>query len=167
MKSVFKQSAVLVAALAGMAFSGDKDLLAVGTVAPAFTLQSEKGETVSLASFAGKSPVVLIFYPGDQTPVCTEQLCAVRDSWADFAAKGAVVFGVNPADAASHQKFVSKQEYQFPLLVDEGKKVTIAYGAKGAIMTNRTVYVVGKEGKIIYAKRGKPPVSEILAAIVP
>ena len=158
--------ALLLGAFVAFSSGAEKELLAVGANAPDFSLKSEKGETIVL-SYVGKNAVVLIFYPGDQTPVCTEQLCAVRDSYADFGAKGAVVFGVNPADAVSHQKFKSKQEYQFPLLVDEGKTVTAAYGAKGGIMTTRTVYVVGKDGKIIYAKRGKPPVAEILGAIVP
>ena len=165
MKKVLRMSAGVVAAFAAIVFGADKALLAVGVVAPDFSLLTEKGETVKLSSFAGKSAVVLVFYPGDETPVCTEQLCAIRDSWSRFTELGVAVFGVNPASAVSHEKFVQKQRYPFPLLVDEGKTVTIAYGCKGALMTARTVYVIGKDGKIAYARRGNPPVTEILAAI--
>jgi len=142
-------------------------MLAVGTEAPDFTLVSHTGDTVSLASFKGTKSVVLIFYPGDQTPVCTKQLCAIRDEYSAFGDKNAVVFGVNPASAESHQKFVDAQHYQFPLLVDTGSVVAAAYQAKGGMMNKRTVYVVGKDGKIIYAQKGKPPVSKILESITP
>lgn len=165
MNKVLKISAGLVAVFAALVSGADKTLLALGSVAPDFTLNTEKGESVKLSSFAGKNAVVLVFYPGDETPVCTEQLCAIRDSWSGFTAKGAVVFGVNPASAVSHEKFIVKQHYPFPLLVDDAKTVTVAYGCKGALMTSRTVYVVGKDGTIIYAQRGKPPVADILAAI--
>lgn len=144
---------------------GGEDMLKVGTDAPDFSLKSQNGSTVSLSEFKGKSSVVLIFYPGDQTPVCTKQLCEIRDDYSSFQKKGAVVFGVNPGSEKSHQKFVEKNNFQFPLLVDENGVVAKSYEAKGALMNQRTVYVIGPDGKIIYSKRGKPPVSEILASI--
>ena len=142
-------------------------MLAVGTEAPGFKLVSHTGDTVTLASFKGFTSVVLIFYPGDETPGCTKQLCAIRDEYSSFEDKGAVVFGVNPASADSHKKFVEAQHYQFPLLVDEGSAVAAAYQAKGNIMNKRTVYVIGKDGKIVFAQKGKPPVSKILESIKP
>jgi peroxiredoxin Q/BCP len=147
------------------ATSAKDNILPIDSTAPDFVLVSQAGDTVTLSSFKGKNHVVLIFYPGDQTPVCTRQLCAIRDDWSRFGEKGAVVFGVNDAGAASHQAFVDKNKFPFPLLVDAGSKVTAAYGCKGAIMAKRTVYVVDKQGRIIYAQRGKPANEEILKAI--
>ena len=138
--------------------------LAVGQKAPEFTLKDQNQKEVKLSDFAGKKNVVLVFYPGDQTPGCTHQLCAIRDDYAKFQEKGAVVFGINPADKESHRRFVEKQHYQFPLLVDIDKKVAAQYGTNG-FMIQRTVYVIDKEGMIVYAKRGMPPDSEILQAI--
>jgi|SRR5271157_4075076 len=143
---------------------GGGTMLEPGTQAPDFTLQSDKGDTVRLSDFKGKNFVVLVFYPGDQTPGCTHQLCAIRDDYSKFQEKGAFVFGINPADKESHRRFVEKQRYQFPLLVDADKKVAAQYGTNGW-MIQRTVFVIDKEGKIVYAKRGMPPDSEILEAI--
>jgi peroxiredoxin Q/BCP len=142
----------------------DSMLLKPGTTAPDFSLLSSDSATVKLSDFAGKYAVVLIFYPGDQTPGCTAQLCAIRDDYSLFEAKNAKVFGVNPADVTSHKKFVAKQNYQFPLLVDENKLVAKQYGCDG-LMVKRTVYVIDTAGKIIFAKRGRPANEEILKAI--
>jgi peroxiredoxin Q/BCP len=145
--------------------AGGDTMLVVGTVAPLFELKSADGTLYRLADYAGKSYVVLIFYPGDETPVCTKQLCEIRDEYAAFGSRNAVVFGVNPAAAASHQKFSGKHGLQFPLLIDEKNTVAAAYGTKAPVMNKRTVYVIDKEGKVIFAQRGKPPVSEILSSI--
>lgn len=144
---------------------GGNDMLKVGSEAPQFVLAAENGDTVRLADFREKNPVVLIFYPGDETPGCTKQLCAVRDDYSRFEKRGVKVFGVNPGSGKSHEKFIQKHNFQFQLLVDEKKTVTEAYGAKGALMTKRTVYAVDKAGKIIFARRGMPSVKEILASI--
>ena len=152
------------ALLAGTQTMGKGAMLSIGSDAPDFSLLSDKGDTVKLSDFRGKNAVVLIFYPGDQTPGCTKQLCAIRDDYSQFGKKGAMVFGVNPADKNSHRKFAERQNYQFPLLVDDGQKVATLYGVNG-MMVKRTVFVVDKEGKIAYAKQGMPPNSEILAAI--
>lgn len=165
----FRIATVLTGVTIALAFAGNKSsggnsMLNPGSEAPDFTLMSEKGDTVRLSDFRSKNFVVLVFYPGDQTPGCTHQLCAIRDDYSKFQEKGAVVFGVNPADQDSHQRFSQKQHYQFPLLVDTDKKVATLYGASG-LMIQRTVFVIDKEGKIVYAKKGMPPDSEILAAI--
>jgi peroxiredoxin Q/BCP len=143
----------------------DAMLLKIGSTAPDFSLVAQNGDTVRLASFKGKSSVVLIFYPGDETPGCTKQLCAIRDDYAKFKEKNAVVFGMNGADAKSHGKFVANHKFQFPLLIDTGNKVSEAYGCKGMLMNNRTVYGVDKEGKIVFAKRGTPSIEEILKGL--
>ena len=155
---------VLAGAVAAVAATNDH-LLAVGSKAPDVTLKTATGEDVKLSEFVGKSAVVLVFYPGDETPVCTQQLCEIRDGYGRFAEKGAVVFGVNPATATSHEKFAEHRKLPFPLLVDDGGVATKLFGCAGFIMLQRTVYVIGKDGAIIYAKRGKPPVSEILNAL--
>jgi thioredoxin-dependent peroxiredoxin len=157
---------VLAAIFAAGAQAGvEAHMLDVGTKAPDFSLVSDKGDMVRLSDYRGKNHVVLVFYPGDQTPGCTKQLCSIRDDYADFGAKGAVVFGINPANAESHAKFVAKQHYQFPLLVDENKTVAKLYGADG-IMVQRTVYVIDKTGIIVFARRGMPSDAEILASII-
>jgi thioredoxin-dependent peroxiredoxin len=149
---------------AALSYGGDT-MLVKGTDAPDFNLKTAEGTVVRLGDFKEKKFVVLIFYPGDETPVCTKQLCEIRDDYASFEKRGAVVFGVNPASGASHTKFAGKNKLQFPLLIDEKSNVAAAYNAKGAMMNKRTVYVVDTAGKIVYAQRGKPPVAEILAAI--
>jgi len=157
-------SAYLLCVLVMTSFGGDL-MLKIGSDAPLFSLLSHDSTQVQLVDFKGKSNVVLIFYPGDETPVCTKQLCEIRDDYSSFEGKNAVVFGINPGSQKSHQKFIQKHSFQFPLLIDTKGEVAKAYEAKGSLMNKRTVYVISKEGKIVYAKRGKPPVSEILAAI--
>jgi peroxiredoxin Q/BCP len=136
-------------------------MVKVGDAAPDFSLVSDRGDTVNLADYRDKKHVVLVFYPGDQTPVCTKQLCEIRDVYAEFEKRGAAVLGINPAGRESHAAFVKKQGYRFPLLTDTGKRTAAAYGVKG-IMTKRTVFVVSRDGTVVYAKRGKPPVEKIL-----
>jgi peroxiredoxin Q/BCP len=136
--------------------------LAIGSAAPDFTLLDELGHSVHLADLRGQN-VVLVFYPGDDTTVCRRQLCEFRDSWDAARAHNTMVFGVNPQRASSHRKFQARYEFPFPLLVDEGKRVASPYHA-GGLIVRRTVYLIGPDGIIRYARRGKPPVSEVLAA---
>ena len=134
-----------------------------GTEAPDFTLPATEGENVTLRDLRGQ-PVVLVFYPGDNTPGCTKQLCAIRDDFSKFEDAETVVFGINPQSALSHKKFVKEHKFPFPLLVDKDEKVIKAYGAKGPVFTQRTVYGIDKKGKIVLAKRGSPTNSVILRA---
>jgi peroxiredoxin Q/BCP len=138
------------------------DPLAVGTKAPEFTLPDEAGHSVSLAGLRGKN-VVLVFYPGDDTSVCTRQLCDFRDHWKQAAEKNAVVYGVNPWSAASHLRFRDKFHFPFPLLVDAGQKVAALYHANGIII-KRTVYLIGPDGAIRFGRRGVPSPQEVLAS---
>ena len=101
-----------------------------GTRAPSFTLPDHSGEPVSLGDFAGR-PVVLYFYPKDDTPGCTTQACEFRDAWRDVQDTGAVVLGISPDDAASHAKFRRKRRLPFPLLADTDHAVASRYGAWG------------------------------------
>jgi thioredoxin-dependent peroxiredoxin len=165
MKNVFIGAAEMVALGFTLLFAGGSDMLKIGENAPDFSLVNSNGDTVSLRSFAGKSYIVLVFYPGDQTLGCTKQLCAIRDDYTGFEAKNTKVFGVNPGDIASHRKFIKRYSFPFPLLIDEGRKTAKLYGCGGSLFVKRTVYVIDPNGVIIYAKRGMPPIEEILNAI--
>ena len=138
------------------------DPLPAGTKAPDFALPDEMGHVVALSALRGRN-VALVFYPGDDTPGCTKQLCQFRDQWDKARARGVEIFGVNPQSALKHDKFRQKYHFQFPLLVDEGQKVAALYHANGLIV-KRTVYVIGPDGKIRFGKRGMPDPSEVLAA---
>ena len=136
--------------------------LAVGDPAPDFSLLDQNGNAISLAALRGHN-IVLVFYPGDDTMVCTKQLCEFRDHWESAKQKNTLVFGVNPQSAASHGKFQVKHKLPFPLLIDPGQKMGEAYHTRG-IVAKRTVYLIGPDGVIRYAKRGKPEPAEVLAA---
>jgi len=149
--------------------------LAEGARAPAFTLPSDSGSPVSLKSFKG-SPVVLYFYPKDDTSGCTTEACGFRDSWRAVQAAGAVVLGVSPDGPASHQKFRKKYELPFPLLADEDHAVAEAYGAWGEksmygrkyFGVLRTTYIIDPAGKIarVFAKvKPRGHAAEVLAAL--
>ncbi len=133
-------------------------MVEAGEPAPDFELKSDSGETVSLSSLKGK-PVVLYFYPRDDTPGCTAQACAIRDAWGEFQAKGAVVLGVSPDDEASHVKFKEKYDLPFPLLADPDHKVAEAYGAWGErknygktyMGIKRSTFVIGPDGDVLKA----------------
>ena len=130
-------------------------MLKPGSKAPTFSLPSDSGERVSLADLKGK-PVVLYFYPKDDTTGCTVEACEFRDSWGAVKRSGAVVLGVSPDPVGSHQKFKQKYSLPFPLLADEDHAVAEAYGAwgdksmygrkyKGIL---RTTYLIDPEGRI-------------------
>jgi peroxiredoxin Q/BCP len=138
-------------------------LLGPGTLAPDFELRDQDGNPVRLSRFRG-SHVVLVFYPGDDTPTCTRQLCEFRDHWAEAQKKNATVFGVNPWSAERKSRFRAKHQFPFPLLSDPGQRVAALYNTNG-LWVRRTVYLIGPDGVIRYAKRGKPAPHEVLAAV--
>jgi thioredoxin-dependent peroxiredoxin len=109
---------------------------------------------------------VFLFYPMDQTPGCTIQLCTMRDAYPDFQKAGIHVAGVNPADMKSHLKFSEKHQLPFPLLVDEKRELAQYFGVKQAMGTvMRTVVVVSPEQGVIWSKEGMPKPEEIMAVI--
>lgn len=132
------------------------DWLEEGSKAPAFTLAADDGSKVKLADLKG-SPVVLYFYPKDDTPGCTKEACAFRDLHAELAKLGAKVLGVSPDDTASHVKFRDKFQLNFPLLADTEHKVAEAYGAwreknmygKKSMGIQRSTFLIGPDGKIV------------------
>jgi peroxiredoxin Q/BCP len=133
-----------------------------GDDAPDFTLRDQDGGDVSLTALRGKN-VVLVFYPADETTLCTQQLCEFRDRWQLVRSKDAVVLGINPAGETKHGRFREHHGFPFSLLADPGQRVGALYHAKGLIV-KRTVYLIGKSGKIRYSRRGKPEPEEVLAA---
>jgi thioredoxin-dependent peroxiredoxin len=104
--------------------------LAIGSLAPDFTLFDAEGNSVSLASLRGKW-VVLYFYPRDNTPGCIKEACAFRDLQADFATKNAIIYGVSTDDAKSHNKFITKFDLPFQLLIDEAGVMATEYESYG------------------------------------
>jgi len=142
-----------------------RDLIPVGQPAPDFTTRDEYGDPVALSELLEAHQVVLIFYPGNNTPVCTRQLCAVRDDWAAFQQRNAIVLGVNPARSVRHAKFARRHGFPFPLLDDEGSRIASAYGAAGLLWIKRSVYVIRRDGRVALAERGVVPHKRILAAL--
>jgi len=131
------------------------DWLEPGTRAPAFTLTADDGAKIKLADLKG-SPVVLYFYPADDTPGCTREACAFRDRSGELKKLGAKVFGVSPDDVASHVKFRDKFNLNFPLLADPDHKVAEKFGAwreknmygKKSMGIVRSTFLIDKEGVI-------------------
>lgn len=134
-------------------------------------MKDPEGKTVKWSDFKGKQALVLIFYPGDMTPGCTVQLCAIRDDWKKFRELGIAVFGVNHAEADSHRRFIEKYHFPFPLLIDKNKKVSARYGAIKkffkATVIKRSVIGIDKDGIIRYLKRGMPKDADLLKAMKP
>jgi thioredoxin-dependent peroxiredoxin len=146
-----------------------------GDPAPEFTLESDTGEQVSLADLRGK-PVVLYFYPKDDTPGCTTQACGIRDQYAEFEEAGAVVLGVSPDGAASHVKFRKKYELPFSLLADPDHEVAERYGVWGEkkymgrtyLGVNRSTFVIGPDGtvtKVMHDVKPATHADDVLAAL--
>ncbi len=143
----------------------------VGDVAPDFTLKDLEGKEWKLSDRRGKV-VVLLFYPGDDTPICTKQLCSVRDNWEKYTETGAEVVGISTDSVESHKKFASKYSLPLRLLSDEEGKVIKKYGMQSWIpgLSARGVVVIDKNGKIAYYKVEplslfRPKDEEIIQAI--
>lgn len=142
----------------------------VGDVAPDFTLPGTGGADVSLHDFAGH-PVVLVFYPGDDTPVCTKQLNSYNDELDQFTKLDARVVGISAQDVTSHDAFAGKHGFNFPLLADTDKAVAGLYGTLGPIgFPRRSVFIIDRDGIIRYAHRAIAgltyrPVKELIAEL--
>ncbi|MDF2962237.1 MAG: peroxiredoxin [Paenibacillus sp.] len=141
-------------------------MLPVGQQAPSFMAESTKG-TVNLDDYLGNRPIVLIFYPKDETPICTKQLCAVRDSASQYAEFKAIVLGINPGTMEEHRQFSKKFLYDFPLVSDREERIRHLYGVGKMFLLGqqRCVFVIGVNGQIVYAKRGNRSTAEIINAL--
>lgn len=134
-----------------------------GKAPPAFTLEDQNGNKVSLKQFKGKN-VIVYFYPKDDTPGCTKQACGFRDLWSEIEETGAVVLGVSPDNAESHQKFIKKYDLPLTLLSDPDKSMMTQYQAYGEKMMYgkksigiiRSTVWVGPDGKVVKHWRKVP-----------
>ena len=151
-------------------------LIDPGKKAPAFTLADQNGETHKLASYAGR-PVILYFYPKDDTPGCTTQACGIRDDWSTFEQTGAAVLGVSPDSEQSHAKFRQKYGLPFTLLADNDHELTERYGfwveknnyGKKYMGVERSTVVIDADGNVARVfRRVKPDghVQQVLTALV-
>jgi thioredoxin-dependent peroxiredoxin len=146
-----------------------------GKPAPDFELQSDTGDTVRLSDFRGK-PVVVYFYPKDDTPGCTTQACGIRDNYEAFGERGAVVLGISPDDESSHVKFKEKYGLPFTLLADPDHEVAEAYGVWGErklygktyMGVERSTFLIDPDGNVSDVMRRVKPdthVDQVLAAL--
>lgn len=144
--------------------------LGVGDQAPDFSLPGTGGRDYTLAEFRGQ-PVVLVFYPGDDTPVCTKQLNSYNDDLEQFSEMNAQVLGISAQDVGSHDAFAGKHGFEFPLLADVDKAVAGLYGTLGPIgFPRRSVFIVDGDGVVRYAHRAIAgltfrPVKELIAEL--
>jgi thioredoxin-dependent peroxiredoxin len=122
----------------------------VGTVAPHFTLPSQSGEMVSLEDFLGRKPVVLYFYPKDDTPGCKREACGFRDDYDQFGGLDAEVVGISSDSVESHRRFAENHDLPFTLLSDEGGKGRQLYGVPNSLglFPGRVTYVIDREGMV-------------------
>jgi peroxiredoxin Q/BCP len=128
--------------------------LQVGDTAPDFTAVTDEGKTVRLSDYRGKR-VVVYFYPKDDTPGCTTQACSFRDNYVQIEERNAVVLGISPDDQESHQKFKTKFNLPFTLLVDEDHRITEEYGAWGEKTNFGKTYMGVIRSQIVVDERGK------------
>jgi peroxiredoxin Q/BCP len=146
-----------------------------GKPAPEFELTSDAGDTIKLSELRGK-PVVLYFYPKDDTPGCTTQACGIRDAWAEFERAGAVVLGVSPDDERSHTKFREKFQLPFALLADTEHSTAEDYGVwkektyagRTYMGVERSTFVIDADGNVAKELRNVKPdthADDVLAAL--
>ena len=144
--------------------------ISIGDAAPNFTLPGTGGQDYSLSDFAGQ-PVVLVFYPGDDTPVCTKQLNSYNKDIEQFTEMDAQVIGISAQDVSSHEGFANKHGFTFPLLADVDKAVAGAYGTLGPVgFPRRSVFIIDRDGVVRYTHRAMAgltfrPVRELVAEL--
>jgi thioredoxin-dependent peroxiredoxin len=157
-----------------MVFWQTKDNIGIGSKAPDFTLPSQSGEMVNLTDLLDGKPVVLFFYPKDDTPGCTKQACAFRDNYEEFSKLDAEVVGISSDSVESHRSFAKKHGLPFTLLSDEGGKVRKLYGVSNTLglFPGRVTYVLDEQGVIRHvfssqlgARRHVEEALEILTSI--
>jgi len=124
--------------------------LRIGQEAPDFTAPASDGSELHLKSMIGPAPIVLYFYPKDNTTGCTKEACSLRDSFAAFRNLNATIYGVSYDSIASHKKFIEEYHLPFVLISDTDHAIAKAYGADGLIFAKRMTFVIDKAGKIAW-----------------
>jgi peroxiredoxin Q/BCP len=128
-------------------------MLQIGNIAPDFRLEDENGKWVTLGSLLNDGAVVLVFYPGDFTPVCTKQLCSYRDVYGQFLSLGIRMVGISHNPPSEHQAFKQRYKFEFPLLSDTDRKITRKYEVTSLLMfggTSRAVFIISRDMKVLY-----------------
>jgi thioredoxin-dependent peroxiredoxin len=126
--------------------------LKIGDIVPNFTAKDSHGEVFESQSVLGRKPLVIYFYPKDNTPGCTTEACSFRDQYEDFKDLGAEVIGISSDSVKSHQKFANKHQLPFILLSDEDKKLRHLFGVRDTLfglLPGRVTYVIDKNGVVI------------------
>ena len=145
--------------------NNDKVALCVGEMAPNFVAFDQNGNEIDSAKILQKERLMLVFYPGDDTPGCTTQLCEIRDKWDKFKEFNVKILGVNQGKNDSHTKFISKFQFPFDIIQDDGREVSKMFGAIGKFfvseITKRGAFVIDMDGKIIFQDWGMQNNEEI------
>lgn len=126
-------------------------MIKVGEKAPHFILSNKDGQPLDMATYIGKKPLVIYFYPKNFTPGCVAEACSFRDSFQDFEDAGAIVFGISSDSVASHERFAKRYKLPFSTLSDSGGKIRKLYGVKGdllGLLPGRETFVIDREGII-------------------
>lgn len=140
---------LLISFLIFQSCGGNADNLSIGNAAPNFTLQDSEGNDFSLANYKWKNPVIIYFYPKAGTPGCTKQACGIRDSFTKFEENDIKVLGISVDSKESIKDFISENNLNFPLLSDESKEVSKAYGVLNNIgLDSRITFIIDKQGNI-------------------
>ena len=161
-------STMLVALMSFFGKSGAQ--VKVGDKVPVFQLKDQNGQLFDLSAVAGKQPLVIYFYPKDETSVCTKEACSFRDAYEQFQQLGAKVIGISGDGVESHKKFAQHHNLPFTLLSDSENKVRKLFGVPKTLMIpGRVTYVVNKQGVVIHVfnslRDGEKHVTESLAAL--
>lgn len=129
-------------------------MVKAGDPAPDFTLPSHLGGNITLSSYRGGKPVVLAFYPGDETPVCTAQLCDYRNNWAQFQQRGAEMLAISAQSIESHESFADHHKFPFALLSDPWCEVAGIYGVKMPFLNSmkRAIFIIDRDGIVRYRR---------------
>lgn len=125
--------------------------LKVGDKAPDFSAPLSDGTTFHLQEWLARAPIVLYFYPKDNTPGCTKEACSLRDDFAAFRDLHATVLGASYDSIDSHKKFIKEHNLPFPLISDQNRSIAKAFGVAGLFFASRATFIIGQDGKILYA----------------
>ncbi|KAA2243848.1 peroxiredoxin [Chitinophaga agrisoli] len=142
----------------------------VGSKVPEFQLKDQDGKLFDVSTVLGKQPLVIYFYPKDETNICTKEACSFRDAFAEFGEYGAKVIGISSDNVASHQEFAQHHQLPFTLLADTANQVRQLFGVPKAMMfPGRVTYVVDKQGVVVHQfnsiREAEKHVSEALTAL--
>jgi peroxiredoxin Q/BCP len=148
---------VILTVIFFLAAAPSRAALKAGDKAPDVSVPLSDGTTFKLSAWLDRAPLVLYFYPKDNTPGCTKEACSLRDDFPRFQDLKATVIGISYDGVASHKKFIKKYDLPFLLASDTDKKVAKAFGVDGLIVAHRSTFVIGKDGTILYVNPSVDP----------